>query len=205
MALDRKYQALPEPCQLLHELGERIQFLNSYLCDEERLSSGHPSGRNLHTERTLKRMIQDVKLRHPGIEKRHYDVERRQDSLLYLLSEGRRQGRGGMTYANENDMGSKIMNGASALPKHLQTDQGFPMRYSPAIEVQQMASYLEGMTTDDLRRVYHPVHMEERGVYKFFADRAEWEWEYISHTFEGLKAFYIEVAAHQEGILVVTY
>lgn len=143
-----------------------------------------------------------MELGYPGIEKRSYDVGRKQDMLLYLLSEDRRNARVGMS--SVNDMGSKIINGASALPSHLQGTQGIPLRYSSAREAQEMASSLESITTDDLRKVYDPVHMEEQGVYKFSADRAEQEWESLSRTFLGLKAFYIEVAASQEGILVVT-
>jgi hypothetical protein len=82
--------------------------------------------------------------------------------------------------------------------------QGFPIRYSSAIEVQEMAGYLLGITTHDLHKAYDPVHMEEQAVYKFSSDRAEREWELICHFFEGLKAFYIEVAAHQEAMLVLT-
>ncbi|WP_220207047.1 DUF1877 family protein [Reticulibacter mediterranei] len=148
-------------------------------------------------------MVQDLQWKHPGIEKRYYDVQRRQDSLLYLLSGDRRNARVGMGSAN--DIGSEIINGASALPSHIRSGQGFPLRYSSAKEVQEMASYLESRTIDDLRKVFDPVHMEEQGVYKFFADWAEQEWEFLCQAFEGLKAFYIEVAAYQEGILVNTY
>lgn len=148
-------------------------------------------------------MVQELQWKHPGIEKRYYDVERMQDSLLYLLSEDRRHGRAHMSSAN--DMGSKIINGASALPSHIRSGQGFPLRYSSATEVQEMASYLESRTIEDLRKIFDPVHMEEQGVYKFFADRAEREWEFLCQAFEGLRAFYIEVATYQEGILVNTY
>jgi hypothetical protein len=198
MAIDRDYQALPEPCQLLEqakldlELGESLPFLLSCFRSKERLLQASPIEAQL---------VQEVLVRHPGIEKRYYDVGRRQGSLLYFLSEDHRHGRVGMS--SVHDMGSKITNGASALPEHLRSGQGIPLRYSSAIEVQEMANYLGGITAYDLRRVYNPQHMEAQAVYKFSSDQAEQEWKYICRAFEGLKAFYIEVATHQEGVLVV--
>jgi Domain of unknown function (DUF1877) len=203
MAFDRSYQALPEPCQLLEQarldpkLGEMLQFTRYALGNSKKFFANTSPIKG-----TFQRLLQDLVLRHPGIEKRNYDAERRQDSLLYLLSEDRRHGRVDMTSAH--DMGSKIVNGASALSEHLRGTQRLPLRYSSALEVQEMASYLEGIPLDDLRKVYDPVHMEVQAVYKFFSDRAEQEWEFIGSIFEGLKAFYSKVAAYQEGILVVT-
>ncbi len=81
-------------------------------------------------------------------------------------------------------------------------EKEFDMAFT--VDVQEMASYLEGITTDELRKVYDPVDMEYQAVYKFSLDGAEEEWQYICQFFEGLKAFYIEVAAHQEGVLVIT-
>jgi hypothetical protein len=90
MAIDRSYQTFPEPCQLLeqakfdHELGEYLTLTSFFLQhpQESRSPGNSPTWEN------FRKMVQELRGKHPGIEKRYYDVQRRQDSLLYLLSDG---------------------------------------------------------------------------------------------------------------------
>jgi hypothetical protein len=164
--------------------------------------SREEAARGTNVNMTFFALVQKVVLTHPGIETRNYDLHRTQDWLLYLLSEERRQRHLGVEEAA--DIGSQIVNGAQELPCVYAEAPDHPLRYSSAFEVQVLARYLDDITTDHLRLVYDPLEMEAHRVYKFRAWKAEWAWLHILEVFEEFRAFYQEVAAAQEGMLVIT-
>jgi hypothetical protein len=143
--------------------------------------------------------VDDMNRSHPGIEGRIYTLDRYFDMLHYLLSEGRRRGE-----PHGADWGTRSILGGKSLSEHLRGGQGHPIRYTPPAEVGEIAAWLEGLTSGDLRSAYSPAEMERQCVYKYWADRAdEQTWDRIVGYFEGLRSFYADVALHGEGVLVV--
>lgn len=143
--------------------------------------------------------VDEMNRSHPGIEGRIYTLACDFDMLHYLLSEGRR--RGEYDWA---DSGTRSIRGGMSLPDHLRGGQGHPIRYTPPAEAGEIAAWLEGLTSEDLRSAYSPAEMERQCVYKYWADRAdEHAWGKIIGYFDGLRSFYAEVALHGEGVLVV--
>jgi uncharacterized protein DUF1877 len=143
--------------------------------------------------------VDDMNRSHPGIEGRIYTLDRDFDILHYLLSEGRRRGE-----PDGSELGTRAICGGMSLPKHLRGGQGHPIRYTPPTEAADIAAWLEGLASCDLRSVYSPAEMERQCVYKYWADRADEQiWDQIVGYFEGLRSFYAGVALHGEGVLVV--
>lgn len=145
-------------------------------------------------------MVSKMNEERPGINRRVYTLDRYFDKLHYLLSEERRCGE-----FDKEDLATQAILGAKALPDHLQGGQGHPIRYSPPRTVMEIALWLELVSADELRKVYDPAAMEEQGVYKNILDDNDGsEWQFIRSCFDTWKALYVEVAASEEGILVVT-
>jgi hypothetical protein len=206
MGIDRVYQALPDPCELLEQakvdplVTRYLPVIPSYL------SIAHESRRMMerrpNINMTVFALAQDLVLKYPGIAQRTYHPHRTHDWLLYLLSGERRQR--DWAWEEASDTGSQIVNGAQALPCVYEKTPDHPLRYSSAFEVQVLALYLEGITTDHLHQFYDPHVMEAHHVYKFATWKAEWAWPHIIAEYEGFRAFYLEVAAAQEAMLVIT-
>jgi hypothetical protein len=143
--------------------------------------------------------VDDMNRSHPGIEGRIYTLNCDFDMLHYLLSEARRRGE-----YNGVDLGTRSIRGGMSLPEHLRGGQGHPIRYTPPAAAGEIAAWLEGLTSGDLRSAYSPAEMERQSVYKYWADRSdEQTWDQIVAYFEGLRSFYVDVALHGEGVLVV--
>jgi Domain of unknown function (DUF1877) len=198
MGLDCYYQALPEGCALLERAVREPEF-GEYLSlvpwKPERLERWRAEGgMSAEFSREMTRLCQQ----HPGLEKRFYTVDRFWDVLRYLLSEARREER------PQEDWGSIAVQGAAVLADTLRAGQGVALRYSGRETVQSLVSHLAGISEEQLRQVYEPERMEERAVYKFWADRADAEtWQWTWRYFEGLRAFLQQAAEKGEGVLVV--
>ncbi len=139
-----------------------------------------------------------MNVEHPGIATRVFTLDRAYDKVHYLISEARRTGE------EYDDLGSKAILGATSLPSHLKGGQGHSIRYSSPEEVAAIDNWMSAITFDSLRCFYFPEDMA-LSVYKFGfypsdPDLAFWA---IEESFNGLKAFYTEVALHGEAVLTV--
>jgi hypothetical protein len=200
MGLDMHYQAMPENCSLLARsrqeplFGELLAFFSSIA--KKGLSGnwtyeGDPTWTDFAEE-----VRQTIQL-YPGIEQRECYVGCRWDMLYYLLSNKRRQDepRDGTSLVEKAIFGGDILHPA------LTTTIGNPIRYLPPADVHNVVSLFTGVTFEALRVHFNPAAMWEVAVYKIREDEDEDEFRYIQQEFEKLKAFYEQVATHNEGVL----
>jgi hypothetical protein len=197
MGLDCTYQALPGGCELLERAQRDAGFgelLSLVPWRAERLERWRRDG-GVSAE-----FAEEVRLlcqRHPGLEQRCHTVDRDWDALHYLLSEARRAGSG-------DDWSGNLIRGAGVIAEHLRAGQGVPLRYSGPETVKALFERLERVSEAELRQSYEPERMEERAVYKFWANRADAQtWPLLWERFEGLRAFFRQVADKGEGVLVL--
>lgn len=200
MGLDMHYQAMPEHCALLArsrqepEFGKLLEFFTS-IAEEALSGDGKYKDDPTWTDFT-EEVRQSIQL-YPGIEQRGCYVGCRWDMLYYLLSNKRRQDepRDGTSLVEKAIFGGNILHPA------LTTTIGNPIRYLPPADVHNVVSLLTGVTIEALRVHFNPPAMWEVAVYKIREDEDEEEFRYIQQEFEKLKAFYEQVATHNEGVL----
>lgn len=201
MGWERDYQALPDGCELLERAKSDSDF-GQYLCFvKQRFKHGGDAPYSISDQAHIDfcREVKKLIGLYPGIEKRNYALDQYFDMVHYLISPWKR----GETNSDPNDLGTRAICGATALPGHLVGPQGFSVRYSGPDDVLEIALTLESLTTEDLRIHYNPFRME-RCCYKFWADRAdEQTWQWICEYFEGLKAFYMDVAECEQGVVAL--
>jgi hypothetical protein len=197
MGIDCSYQALPAPCEPLARairdpvFGEAFSSVSGRIEAAEWMAWGGVWAECAQAWRELC-------AQHPGLEQRRFSVDRRWDKLHYLLSEERRNGR-----FDADDWGTHAILGAVQLADHLTGGQGIHLRYSAPAVVRTLAEHLRPITEGELQRAWEPARMQECGVYKFRADRAdEQEWGWVMEAFRGLQAFYDQAASLGEGVLV---
>lgn len=189
MGLEASYQAIPADCNLLKRSIADAAF-GTHLSIPSALSSWeaepHWEGEDEDFRTEVKRLHQD----HPGLQDRHYTLDRSWDILCYLISPARRKGD-----LDNPDPGLFAIRGQIALADHLECGQGFKLKFNPPQTVVQIVEFLQ---TVDLKAAWNPEDMVEQGVYKFFGESP--------HHCEKLAAellqFYRRAAAQQEGVLV---
>ncbi|HEY9666053.1 MAG TPA: DUF1877 family protein [Coleofasciculaceae cyanobacterium] len=200
MALDMHYQAMPEHCSLLArsrqepEFGELLAFFTSIA---KEVLSGNCQDRDNPTWADFTEEVKRTIQLYPAIEQRECYLGRSWDILYYLLSEKRRQDepRDGTSLIEKAIFGGDILHPA------VTTTIGHPIRYLPPAEVHQVVNLLSEVTIEVLRVNYNPLAMSEVAVYKIHEDDDEEAFSHIQQDFEKLKAFYEEVATHNEGVL----
>lgn len=197
MGLESTYIALPAACVLVKR-SENDPAFGEFLGSVQFYKSGghHHSPWPDPIEDAFRAVVQQMNQAHPGIASRIFTLDRNWDSMHYILSENRRKG----VYQAE-DWGTKAVRGASKLSEHLTGGQGIPIRYTAPEEVLAIAARMQSLTQESLRLAYDPQKMQET-VYKFNYHDAEKEWSEIWTCFNGLKAFYEDVARHEEAVMV---
>lgn len=196
MGIDCSYQALPEPCEPLARAIRDPEFGEAFSVVGGRSEALWMAWGGVWAE--CAQAWRELCAQHPGLDQRRFSVDRRWDTLHYLLSEERRSGR-----FDADDGGTHAILGAVRLADHLAGGQGIHLRYSAPEVVRAIAEHLRPITEAELRRFWVPARMEERGVYKFSAGRAdEQEWGWVMEAFRGLQAFYDQAASLGEGVLV---
>ena len=198
MGTERWYIALPGDCDLLKRAQIDPAFGEYLGCPSIFETGGHDNWPRSKVFREFCEAVKHLNVEHPGIAARVFTLDRSYDKVHYLISEARRTGE------DEDDLGSKAIRGATSLPSHLKGGQGHSIRYSSPEEVAAIANWLSAITFDSLRRFYFPEDMDLT-VYKFvfYPGDPDLAFEEIRERFNGLKAFYSEVALHGEAIVTV--
>jgi hypothetical protein len=144
-------------------------------------------------------VAQQVVLLHPGLKKQTFSLERVWDSLHYLLSAGRRGGEASL----EDNLMDQAIRGGEAIAEHVRGTQGIPIRLVVPQDVVRIADLLRAKPYEALQENYSPLKMEERAVYKFWAEGQDEQLsEWLREYYEGFRRFYAEAAAHGEAVLV---
>jgi len=193
-------QAVPATCRLLAEA-----LVNSGLADvwaardfgfdEYRDGYGGPHP----ADDLMFELIHEVIARHPGIGKRKLELDRRYDQLFYVLSAERR-GDKIDDVKREQLLGLALRGVPSGLFGGV---QGFGAGWVSPEATQEISTTLATVTTDELTRNFQPAAMEEAGVYKFWADRVTPQTlPTIFADFAALRAFYVVVAEHGDGVII---
>ncbi len=196
MGTEKWYVALPEDSSLLTraevdaDFGEYLGFPSIFEKGGTGWKTWDDAGKEFCSA------VRAINEEHPGINRRVYTLGRYYDMLHYLLSEERRRGE-----FDKADWATQAILGAKALSGHLIGGQGHLIRYSPRETVMEIAFWLEFVSVDELRQDYDPAAMKEQGVYKYISDD---QWQFICTSFDEWKAFYLEVAKYEEGVLVIT-
>lgn len=191
MGLDMSYQAIPADCDLIQRAGPgrplegMLSMMVLWFCHGSGPRASWVEGTRFWHE------MCELSVRHPGLEKRNFDLSRSWDELHYLLSESRRAG----TMFERDGLLDKAVHGGSE-----EVDEG--VRHVTPQEVALIAAVLKPMTIEDLRPHYAPATMEDCGVYKFRADAEKTFEESAAQFFPGFRAFYLDAAEHDEGVLV---
>jgi Domain of unknown function (DUF1877) len=198
MGLDMRYQAIPVDCDLIERagndpaIGELLGSIAFWYQQGGRGRGEWPEADQLW------RYLSELALRFPGLNQRNLYLAREWDRLHYLLSATRR---GEKSFEQDRLLDTAIRGGSDIGANALGT-QGIPVRYVRPDDVVLIAVVLDSMTNDDLRVHYSSEKMQQSNVYKFWADRAdESEWGHIAKSFEVFRAFYVDVAMHQEGVI----
>jgi hypothetical protein len=228
MSCELTLHAIPEDTRLFElaaisrDHGESLQYLDMYLCGRYGRSSGEVSAFGNEIDRLFDAEAQQMKRTHPGIELRFVNLDQEWDELHFLLSEVRRAepySPGGKVSRTDDkilladDYGTKAIRGERGVHENAVTGEGYPMRYVSATSAVLLASWLNGITQEELRSVYNPDAMESACVYRFSKSTStdmsteeidEHNFKYIvSKYFEPLKAFYKTIAENREGALVI--
>ncbi len=201
MGIDVDYQALPDNCVLL-EKAEQDPEIGSYLslAAMRFKTFGQDRPRDPPAYQEFNALVRETIAAHPGIETRQLqDPSRKWDALHYLLSEHRRRWR---RWSFGEDLGSKAIGGGREVAPHIRGGQGGPVRFLPAIDVLEVAAWLERTDPEVFHWQYEPADMVKCDVYKLSLDAGKWEWESIVGFFERLRDCYIGAAEHGEGMLV---
>lgn len=203
MGFERTYQAIPADCGLIErvrddpDLAAAFQFLPNYFAEGGAAEAGPP----WPAEAELQQAVRVLLAPDAGLSGRHLYLDRRWDQVHYLLSANRRGQPGGPADA----WFDVAVEGESGIAEHVSGSQGCPIRVTPPAAVNEVAAALGPVTADLLRPHYDLFAMEAAGVYKAVAGRAsETDWSYLSSLIVGLRAFYLDAAAHGYAALVVT-
>jgi hypothetical protein len=191
MGLDMSYQAIPGKCDLIDRarndpaIGELLWLLPSMFRRGVGLVKGRPE------PDPLRREFAELPKRYPGMERWNFDLDRSWDELHYLLSATRRAEPAG----EEDRLLDKAVRGVNGeLADHV--------CYVTPGEVELIGLVLEPMSSESLRVHYVPEKMEQRNVYKFWADRAEEFSLSAARHFDGFRAFYLDAARRGDGVIV---
>jgi len=95
----------------------------------------------------------------------------------------------------------KAIFGGDTVHHNARTTSGFRIRYLPSRDVSGISNFLAGITSEMLSFHFDSGAMSEAGVYKIRGDEDDRELKWIQQDFEKLRNFYIQVAAHNEGVI----
>jgi len=206
MALEMRYQAVPENWKWISQPQKAADphSMFAFLAAEQpppqptpvwppRLETQPtvtPSGADFGAE--LLNLIRET----PGLAQRNYYLGHYWDILHYLLAERRRAGEAGrgVDWASRAVVGGDELQGIKF--------NGTSIFYLPHSELQTTCYHLNQIKPEYLAEHYDVQAMIRLGVYhsisilgkeKIFAE--------IWHTFDRLRTFYLDVAAHEEGVI----
>ena len=197
MGIDAKYQALPDPCELLEratrepDFGEVLATTRSAFVYRGVWHGPTPETSRVDFYSTVRHMIAD----YPDIETRNY-VTRTWDALHYVLSSERRRG-----VVDAHDQGTIAVRGGSPVGALCSTI-GTPIRFTRADQVRELAEWIESIAPSRLREHVDTEVMRLAGIYKFrFRENTDFLW--IIESYLHLASLYRDAANRGEGVLVV--
>ncbi len=199
MGLDMKYQAMPEGCDLLKrsrqepEFANPLEFFSSIAREGTKFSDAVWQDFSTAARQTIEQ--------YPGLETRYLFWDRCWNKLYYLLSENRRQENCHPAPGPNLSLVEKAIFGGDAIHPNAQTTSGFRIRYLPSKDISEISDFLAEITSEMLYRHFDPVAMSKVGVYKMRGDEDDKEREWIQQNFEKLREFYVQAAAHNEGVI----
>lgn len=199
MGFEISYQAIPADAGLIDRAIRDADYAGWLDSVPFWLRTGNgPGPRAEDATAALWQDLTELVRRHPGFESRNCYLDRWWDKLHYLLSANRRGAAGSAT----DGLMDMAIKGGRLISDHARAPQGCPVRYTSPAEAAEIAQVLRPMRVEQLRPHYSPADMEAAGVYKFFAGRDEREWEYLPDFFAAFRQFYLNVAEHDEGVIV---
>jgi Domain of unknown function (DUF1877) len=189
MGFEARYQAMPEG-EFLERARVEIEFAES-------LQFIHDAGWRTRGTELWRVAVRKLVEQHPGLPDRYfYAGSRNFDAIHYLLSDGRRRPTGQIS--DDPALIAKAIRGMERLNSKASTTQGFPIGLVRSDAVPQVASYLAGITQDDLRQHFDHEKMLQAAVYKCPSlDAFAWVWEEL----QGMRTVYEAAARHGEAIV----
>lgn len=207
MALEMRYQSVPDNWERLHS-SPTIPLTHSAFAfavyeqtTQPRTSPEWP--RHLHADknrstqvdfaRELLRLIRH----HPGLQQRNLYLGQHWDMLHFLLSPQRRQG----THDMDSDWIKRAILGGDEL-KGVTASRDVPVYYLPYTEVQSTSFMLSQITRQELVEHYDIQAMIRAGVYASLSLLGKhYAFEELWQSFDHLRTFYAQAAAHEEGVV----
>lgn len=203
MGVERSYQAIPAGSDLLErartepDIGELLAMAPFYFRRGMSPETGPSSPASLELRRLIHRLVEAE----PGLTTRNQYLDRRWDQIHYLLSATRR----GQRAEPDDALFDVALSGETAIDERVRGAQGMLVRYTSPKGAIEVANAFQRVELATLRGHYVLEAMEQAGVYKAFAGRAsEDDWQYLKGLMLGLRAFYLDVAMHGDGVLVCT-
>jgi len=175
------------------EAADEVGFLHLYFAGERGVRPA-----DSFSDRALHDLARSMMSRHCDIHTRRLWIGCSWDILHWLLSPERRSGT-----VDGSDPGTRAIRCDQPLHPLAVATQGIPIRYLPALEVAQVASWISGITADRFREIYARLAREASAVYKFSPQDAAAASEEVCRRFLLLREFYWIAAGHEEAVLAV--
>lgn len=142
--------------------------------------------------------LEEMIASHPGIEQRCCDLDRRYEWLKWLMIQC-------ATNDEEKKIATEAISGEVQIAPDAVSTQGFPIRITSPAKVELIAVWLDELSSARLRRQFDPDKMRKAGLYKWGPPAAPAEtFKVIAEDFGALRAFYRQVSAHSESVLIIT-
>jgi hypothetical protein len=205
MGRDRIWQAIPDDWEPFRLACEGIRYHDmihwTYLAIQNpqrvyQSTVGLRLGRDKARQDYEREFLEEVELlrrNNPGIDRRAYDEAYRASSSVKWVLEKYVECHDGLTEDAKDKIVEKAMDGS----RHLWFDVDF--RYSPPIDVLEVALLLEPITWSELKTHFQPEQMCH--VYKFNPNLPE-SWYQIWQVFERIRAVFLAAAEVEEGMLI---
>ncbi|MBN8232424.1 DUF1877 family protein [Corallococcus macrosporus] len=205
MGFDMTYQAVPASSVLLEvartdvAVGS-ILFMAIRMFGDPKLELREASRRMPMEpdERTLWELVLELRRVRPDLRTLNLFLARDWDLLHFFLSAHRRDEPG----TEADTLADMAILGEAIIAEHVLSGQDVPLRYTRPETVERIARMLQELPFESVWRHCPPVG-ESPDIYKHSGiEPTEEVRSFVEGLFKKLRAFYVSVAAHGDGVLV---
>lgn len=128
------------------------------------------------------------------------DLDKAWDGLFYLFNE---TGYFKRDLIPTNRTNAKIIFSNQIIKYNTERE---PAHFSTAKQVKEIIEFINPLTEEELREIYHPQKMENLGVYPgpgFWEIESEFKFEYLLSYFSALREFYNKAAVFSLGTITI--
>jgi Domain of unknown function (DUF1877) len=208
MGIDKKWQAVPDPCQLI-EISRAAHLRSNRFVGEQLLHLGTVFKRPQLAVNCGEpgRCVTELLANDPTLATRTCSSERRNwDQLHYVISETRRGSTHyGIEVTGKDHFLDLAIWGKETLFQYFDSGAvSLGVRYLIPEDVQFIAIALHELSHAQLKMAYRPTAMVAANVYKYATLYAENYWLFICDSLDLLRAFYDAAAMRNEGAMIFT-